>query len=116
MTRSANENPWATIDPRRRYPDEPVVDDESDAVLVVAVNDLIMLRSPMWHGDSGAVLHALASLAAQITDWLPDAVADARDQDYSWPEIAHLLGTRTSSIQRRYTHHARTRRQPLEAD
>jgi hypothetical protein len=108
--------PWVTIDPRRRYPGAPLVDDESEAVLVVAVNDLIVLRSPMWAEDAGAVLHALASLAAQIEAWLPDAVADARDQDYRWPEIAALLGIAAGTARRRYAHHAVTKEAPLELD
>jgi hypothetical protein len=106
----------AVTDPRRRYPDHPVVDDESDAVLVVAVNDMIMLRSPMWHGDSGAVLHALASLTATIAAWLPDAVADAKDQDYTWGEIAELLGRQKSTTKQLYAHHANARRPPLDID
>ena len=43
----ATTGPWAATDPRRRYPSSPLVDDESEAVLVVAVNDLILLRSPV---------------------------------------------------------------------
>jgi len=109
-------SPWATVDPRRRYPSSPLVDDESEAVLVVAVNDLVLLRSPMWAEDSGAVLHALASLAAQIQAWLPDAVADARDQDYRWDEIAKLLGVPAGTARRRYAHHAVTREALLELD
>jgi hypothetical protein len=108
--------PWAAVDPRRRYPSSPLVDDESDAVLVVAVNDLILLRSPMWAEDSGAILHALASLAAQIDTWLPDAVADARDQDYRWDEIAQLLGVPAGTARRRFSHHAATREAPIEPD
>jgi hypothetical protein len=103
-------------DPRRRYPDDPLVDDESEAVLIVAVEDLVVLRSPIWSGDSGAVLHALASLAAQIQQWLPDAVADARDQDYSWSEIARMIGVTTATAQRRFAAHARGRGLPLEVD
>jgi hypothetical protein len=103
-------------DPRRRYPDDPLVDDESEAVLIVAVEDLVVLRSPIWSGDSGAVLHALASLAAQIQQWLPDAVADARDQDYSWSEIARMIGVTTATAQRRFAAHARGRGLPLDAD
>jgi hypothetical protein len=102
-------------DPRRRYPAEPLLDDESKAVLVVAVDDLVVLRSPMWSGDTGAVLHALASLAAQIQQWLPDAVADARDQEYS-SEIARMIGVTTATAQRRFAAHARDRRLPLDAD
>lgn len=116
MTAARTQGVWTTADPRRRYPDRPVTDDESDAVLVVAVNDLIMLRSPMWHGDAGAVLHTLASLDAQINAWLPDAVADARDQDYTWTEIAGLLGAKPSTIQRRHSHHTITRRPPIDPD
>ena len=109
-------SPWATIDPRRRHPSTPVVDDESDAVLVVAVHDLILLRSPMWTEDTGAILHALVSLTAQIQEWLPDAVADARDQDYDWAEIAGLLGLTVGAARRRYAHHANTREAPLQLD
>src|SRR5204862_3743593 len=53
-------------DPRRKFPDHPTLDDESDQVLTTAVDTMIVLRSPMWHGDSGAVLHALATLTATI--------------------------------------------------
>jgi hypothetical protein len=109
-------SPWAAIDPRRRYPSSPLLDDESDAVLVVAVHDLILLRSPMWCEDAGATLHALASLAAQIQAWLPDAVADARDQDYRWAEIAGLLGVTAGVARRRFAHHAAGREAPLPLD
>jgi len=106
----------AMADPRRRYPNQPVTNEETDTVLDVAVNDLITLRSPMWHGDAGAVLHALASLSAQITRTLPDAVADARSQDYTWADIADLLGQPKRTIKRGYAAHARTRRPPIELD
>jgi hypothetical protein len=103
-------------DPRRRYPAGPLVDEVGAAVLAVAVEDLVLLRSPMWSGDAGAVLHALASLAAQINEWLPDAVADARDQDYPWSEIARMIGVTTATAQRRFAAHARNGRLPLDAD
>jgi hypothetical protein len=48
-------------------------------------------RTAYWLGDSGVTLLLLASLHAQIQERLPDAVADARDQDYSWPEIGNFL-------------------------
>ena len=106
---------WEMTDPRRRYPEQPAIDDESDAVMIVAVNDLILLRSPMWQGDAGATLHALASLRNQINDWLPDAVIDARDQDYSWTEIGQLLGLGTRAVQ--HLHAKRTPvRMPLDTD
>jgi len=106
----------ALDDPRRRYPSEPVCDDDTEHVLRAAVDTLVSARSPMWHGDAGAVLHALASLAAQIAAVLPDVVADARDQDYRWAEIAALLGRPKRTVKRRYAAHANTRRLPLELD
>lgn len=111
----ATTGPWPT-DPRRRYPDSPLVDCDSEAVLAAAVNDVILLRSPMWSGDAGATLHAVATLAAEIERWLPDAVADARDQGYRWHEIAQLLGIPAGTARRRFAHHAVTREVPLELD
>ena len=73
----------AVADPRRCFPSEPLADDDSEAVVAFAVNDLVLLRSPMWSGDAGAVLHVLASLGAELDRWLPDAVADAISRGYS---------------------------------
>jgi len=106
----------ALADPRRRYPAEPVCGTDSGHALRAAVDTLITVRSPMHHGDAGAVLHALASLAAQINLTLPDAVADARDQDYTWSEIAQLLRRPKRTVKRGYAAHANTRRPPLDLD
>jgi hypothetical protein len=53
-----------------------------------ALDHLAPRRTTYWLGDSGVTLHLLASLHAQIHERLADAVADARDQDYSWPRSA----------------------------
>jgi len=47
-------------------------------------------------------VHLLASLHRQIQARLPDAVADARDQDYSWAEIGDLLGITRAAAWNRY--------------
>ena len=106
----------ALDDPRRRYPSEPVCDDDTKRVLRAALDALVSARSPMWHGDAGAVLHAIASLAAEISLSLPDAVADARDQDYGWAEIGELLGRPKRTVKRGYAAHAKTRRPPIDLD
>jgi len=106
----------ALADPHRRYPSRPVCDDDTELALRSAVGTLVSARSPMWHGDAGAVLHALASLAAEISLSLSDAVADARDQDYSWDEIAELLGRQKRTVKRGYAAHAKTRRPPIDPD
>jgi hypothetical protein len=104
---------WSMLDPSRSYPATPVVDNESDVVLEEAIHSLTMMRSPMWEGDALARLHALVSLAAQITALLPETIRDARDQDHSWEDIATQLGT-SSSTARRLCRTAPPRSLPLD--
>jgi hypothetical protein len=103
-------------DPRRCFPSRPLVDDDSEAVVAVAVHDLVLSRSPMWSGDAGALLHALASLRAEIDSWLPDAVADAFSRGYSWSEIARLIGVGPATARRRFGDHVRTWRPMTNPD
>ncbi|MGH9157134.1 MAG: hypothetical protein ACRD1K_15140 [Acidimicrobiales bacterium] len=97
-----------------RHPDHPVVDEQSAAVLEEALHSLTMLRSAGYEGDAGARLHVLASLMAQAEAVLADAVADARDQDYSWAEIAERLGMATATARRRFAHAAAIRVVPFD--
>jgi hypothetical protein len=55
------------------------------------------------------VLSFLASLIAEAQARLPDAVADARDRDYTWPEIAGRLAVGASTVRRRYGGYTRWR-------
>jgi hypothetical protein len=55
------------------------------------------------------VLSCLASLIAEAQSRLPDAVADARDRDYTWAEIATRLAATTSAARRRYGDYSRWR-------
>jgi len=80
----------------------PVADELSATVLSEAIDALAALRTPYWLGDSGVHLHALASLLLQAQQLLPEAVADARDQELSWDEIGQLLGVSASTAARRY--------------
>lgn len=81
---------------------------DSAAVIDEALRSLGTLRGLQWVGDGGAVLHVLASLSAQIDELLPAAITDARDQHYSWSEIAALLGTTRQRAQRLAAQHQRT--------
>ena len=105
-----------SLDPRRCFPSDPLTDDDSEAVMALAVNDLVLLRSPMWSGDAGAVLHALASLGAEIHSWLPDAVADAHSRGYSWADIARFIGVQPATARRRFGDHVHTWRPMIDAD
>jgi hypothetical protein len=104
------------IDPHHPYPARPVTGDDSALVLNHAADQLVMLRSPMWHGDALAQLHAVASLIAEAHKQLPTLVADARDQQHTWKEIARQL--RRSRLAVIALHAGRTarRRTPLDPD
>lgn len=52
--------------------------------------------------DTAITIHLLTSLQQQIQARLPTAVADARDQDYSWAEIGDLLGLTRAAAWHRY--------------
>jgi len=91
--------------PRLTQPEQmpaPVTDELSATILTEAIDALAMLRTPYWLGDTGVHLHALASLIAQAQRLLPDAVAQARDQELTWDEIGQLLGLSGSTAARRY--------------
>lgn len=88
--------------PFRSHHVPPRIDEESVITLDEAIATLGTLRGLSWLGDAGAELHLLASLARQILARLPDAVAEARDQEYSWAEIGDLLGTTRAAAWQRY--------------
>jgi len=89
-------------DPRRAHPDRPMTDRASAAVLEEAVVTLTLLRSPMRLGDALAELHATMSLLAEIRQRLPVVVADARDQDHNWSDIAAQLGVTEPTARRQH--------------
>lgn len=86
----------------------PYLDDDTLALVEEAVEVLVCVRGSVL-GDAGAVLAAIASLIAEAQGRMPDVVADARDQDYTWAEIASRLATTASTVQRRYGDYARWR-------
>jgi len=80
------------------------VDELSASVLTEAIDTLAALRTTYWLGDSAVHLHALVSLIAQAEQILPDAVHQARDQDYTWTQIGQLLNLAPSTTAKRYRH------------
>ena len=103
-------------EPRRDHFLAPATGADTERVLEDAIDTLGTLRGLPWLGDAGATLHLLTSLIDETQRRLPRAVADARDQDYSWAQIADLLGVTRASAWQRYagrTHHHRT---PLDPD
>lgn len=86
-------------------PASPRVDDESRVLLDRLVDALVDLRFPLSAHDATARLHVLASLAADVNARIPDLVADARDQAYTWTQIATSLATSPAAARRRHRDH-----------
>jgi len=87
---------------RRNYYLAPSAGKDTAKVLDEAVSSLETLRNMNWDGDAGVELHLLTSLLAEAKSRLPGTVANARDQKYSWAEIADLLGVTRASAWQHY--------------
>jgi hypothetical protein len=90
----------------------PYIGDDTAAVLDEAIVSLGTLRGLQFVGDAGAVLHLLASLTAHIDTLPPTAIVDARDQDYTWSEIAALAALSRDRVQRLAATHQPERTTP----
>jgi len=99
---------------RRDYYLGPRAGEDTEAVLDEALRSLGTLRAMGEVGDAGVDLHLLVSLIEEATGRLPRAVADARDQDYSWAQIADLLGVTRASAWQRYAGRTKDNRTPVE--
>ena len=87
-------------------PAPPRVDDENRVLLDRLIDALVDLRFPLSRHDATARLHVLASLAADVHARIPDLIADARDPDYTWAQIATSLATSPAAARRRHRDHA----------
>jgi hypothetical protein len=103
-------------EPRRDHYIAPTTGEDSRAALDAAIESLGKLRGLEWVGDAAVTLHLLASLITEARSRLPRAVADARDQDHSWGQVADLLGVTRASAWQRYAGCTERERTPLEAD
>jgi len=103
-------------EPRRDHYVEPATGEDSRAVLDAAIESLGQVRGLEWVGDAGVTVHLLASLIAEARSRMPRAVADARDQDYSWGQVAELLGVTRASAWQHYAGRTAQDRTPLEPD
>lgn len=104
------DRPWALCDPRRDRTVYPYTDADTATVVDQAVTTLVVLRAPMWLGDAGPTISVLVSLVGEADSRLYDAVADARDQGYSWDQVASRLATSVSTARRRCGPYSRWRR------
>ncbi|MGI8413893.1 MAG: hypothetical protein ACR2QA_15665 [Solirubrobacteraceae bacterium] len=102
--------------PRRDHYLAPATDEYSARVVEEAIGSLGSLRGLPWLGDAGVTLHLLMSLGLEVDSWVPRAVADARDQEYSWAEIGDLLGVTRATAWQRYASQTVKDRTSLDPD
>jgi hypothetical protein len=107
------ERPWEAGDALRDRAMIPYTDDDSAWVLDEAVVSLVRLRAPLWLGDARPTVSVLVSLAGEAESLLFDAVASARDQGYTWDQIASRLATTTGTARRRYAAYVRWAARPV---
>lgn len=105
------DGPWNMTHPRWDRAAIPYTDADSETLVNELVDTLIIFRCPMGLGDAGPTISVLASLEAEISFRLPDAVADARDQGYTWEQIATRLATTASAARHRYAAYVGSRRE-----
>ncbi|MCA1693782.1 MAG: hypothetical protein LC749_03125, partial [Actinobacteria bacterium] len=103
------DRPWELCDRRRDRTLCPYTGADTAEIIDRAVGALVVLRAPMWLGDPGPTLSVLVSLAGEADGRLYDAVAAARDQGYSWEQIASRLATSVATARRRYASYSRWR-------
>lgn len=109
--------PRAVIDARPGRAGIAYTDADSAVALARAVRWLVARRAPSSPGDAGAIVSVLVSLIAEADAMLADAVADARDQGYTWDEVALRLATTASAARHRWGSYVRWRRSlPLATD
>jgi hypothetical protein len=90
----------------------PYTDETTTALIDNAVEVLLLIRSLIYLRDAAATISMLVSLIAEADARLADAVADARDLDYSWDTIADRLATTMATARRRYAGYVRARKPP----
>ena len=89
---------------------EPYRDDETTELADDFIDSLIICRCGST-ADAGAQLSVIASLTAELDARLPETIYQARDQDYTWTEIAARLATPESTIRHRYRDYVTRRKE-----
>lgn len=101
------------IDPHEDRTTVAYPDNLSEGLVEDAMDSLILMRAGSPN-DGGAQLSVLTSLIEELDSRIPEAVFAARDQGYTWQEIAERLAMAESTARQRYGDYVRCREEEEE--
>ena len=100
--------PSELIDPHEDRTTVAYRDNLTEGLVDDAVESLVIMRAGSPN-DGGAQLSVLTSLIEELDSRIPEAVFAARDQGYTWQEIAERLRMAESTARQRYGDYVRCR-------
>jgi hypothetical protein len=105
---------WHFVDPLADRTTEPYRDDDTEQLVDDLIDCLVICRSGSVY-DAGARLSITASLMAELDARLPETIFEARDQAYTWDDIAARLAMPESTTRQRYGDYVACRKEmPLD--
>jgi hypothetical protein len=105
---------WHYVDPAGDRTTQPYRDDDVMQLIEELIDTVIICRAGST-GDAGAQLSVITSLTAELDARIPETIFEARNQDYTWAQIAARLDMAESTIRHRYSHYVACRKEmPLE--
>ncbi len=90
--------------------------DETGFVVDDALSVIVLVQRLPSDNTAARELQAVVTLKREARSRLARLVADARDEETSWAEIGHILGTGRLFAACRYGPFVRRRRTPLALD
>lgn len=106
---------WHRVDQDDDLTSQPFRDDDTLDLIDDLIDSLIICRAGST-SDAGAQLSVIASLAAELDSRLPETIFEARNQAYTWADIAARLEMPESTIRHRYADYVACRKEmPLDS-
>jgi hypothetical protein len=101
---------WHYVDPIIDRTEEPYRDEDTVELVDDLVDSLIIFRSGST-ADAGAQLSVIASLSAELDARLPETIFEARNQAYTWGDIAKRLAMAEPTVRHRYSGYVACRKE-----
>jgi DNA-directed RNA polymerase specialized sigma24 family protein len=101
---------WHYVDPLIDRTRQPYRDEDTTKLVDDLIHSLIIFRSGST-ADAGAQLSVITSATAELDARLPETIFEARNQAYTWAEIAERLEMPESTVRHRYSDYVARRKE-----